>query len=52
LGEWESAKSDLTFARDLWVDTIKVFYKMYESIADFERKNNVQLPKDIAAMLT
>ena len=49
--EWESAKLDLTFARNLRVDVIAEFYKIYESVRDFERKNDVQLPEDIAAML-
>ena len=50
--EWENAKLDLTFAQNLRVDIINVFHEMYESVTDFERKNDVQLPKDIAAMLT
>ena len=49
--EWENAKLDLTFAQNLRVDIINVFHEMYESVTDFERKNDVQLPKDIAAML-
>ena len=50
--EWESAKLDLTFARNLRVDIIDVFHEMYESVADFEQKNDIQLPEDIAVMLT
>ena len=49
--EWDSAKLDLTFARNLRVDIITEFHKIYESLEDFEQKNNVQLPEDIAAML-
>ena len=49
--EWESAKLDLIFARNLRVDIIKTFHKMYEGIADFEQKNDIQLPKNIRAML-
>ena len=33
--EWDSAKLDLTFARNLRVDVINVFRKMYESVEDF-----------------
>ena len=49
--EWGNAKFDLTFARNLRVDIINVFHKLYESIEDFEQKNDIQLPQDIAAML-
>ena len=49
--EWENAKFDLTFARNLRVNIIAEFHKIYESISDFEQKNNIQLPKDITAML-
>ena len=50
--EWENAKFDLTFARNLRVDIINVFHKLYESIEDFEQKNDVQLPEDIVVILT
>ena len=49
--EWDYAKSNLTFARNLGVDIIDTFHKFYENVVDFEQKNNIQLPKDIAAML-
>lgn len=52
LREWENAKFDLTFARNLRINIIAEFHKIYESVADFEQKNNVQLPKDIVTMLT
>ena len=51
LKEWENAKFDLTFARNLKINIIAEFHKIYESVADFEQKNNIQLPKDIAVML-
>ena len=51
LKEWEKAKADLTVARDMGADIIDVFHKMYESVEDFEQKNDIQLPKDITAML-
>ena len=51
LREWEKVKADLTFARNAGVDIIALFHDVYESIEDFEQKNGVQLPKDIAAML-
>ena len=52
LGEWGKAKSDLTTARDMGMDIIALFYNSYSNIADFEQRNGVQLPADIAAMLT
>ena len=49
--EWESAKFDLIFARNLRVNIIAEFHKIYEGVADFEQRNDVQLPEDIVAML-
>ena len=49
---WQEVKLNLTVARILKVDIIAEFRKIYESIADFEQKNNVQLPEDIVTMLT
>ena len=49
--EWENAKLDLTFGQNLRVDIINIFHKMYKSVTNFEEKNDVQLPEDIAAML-
>ena len=52
LKEWEKARSDLTAARERGVDIITAFRNDYESVADFEQKNGIKLPPDIAAMLT
>lgn len=52
LKKWKKARADLTFARDNGVDIIAAFHKDYESIEDFEQKNDVQLPEDIKTMLT
>ena len=52
LKEWENAKLDLTFARNLRIDIVAEFHKIYESVADFEQKNDVQLPKEIMVILT
>ncbi len=49
---WSEAKLNLTLARALGVDIIRSFYKKYGSVANFEEKMGVQLPTDIAAMLT
>ena len=52
LREWERAKSDLTVARDMGINIITAFRNDYKSVENFERRNGVQLPEDIAAMLT
>ena len=52
LGEWEKARVDLTTARDMGVDIIALFHNSYSSVSDFERKNGIQIPADLAAMLT
>ncbi len=52
LKEWEKARADLTAARDMGVDLIASFHNDYESVSDFERRNGVKLPADIAEMLT
>lgn len=50
--KWDKAKSDLTVAKKMGVDIIKAFHNSYRDVADFERKNDVKVPEDIAAMLT
>ncbi len=50
--EWEKAKSDLMIARNMGVNIIGLFRNTYSSIADFEQEYGVELPEDIAAMLT
>ena len=52
MSEWDKAKEDLTFAKDRGVDIIASFQNAYENVADFEQKNGVQVPADIAEMLT
>ena len=52
LAAWDKAKSDLTAARDRGMDIIALFHNDYESVPDFERRNGLKLPADIAAMLT
>lgn len=51
LKEWKKARTDLTFARNAGVDIIALFHNDYKSIEDFEEKNRVALPEDIAAIL-
>ena len=52
LGEWENAKSNLTVALAMGVDIIGGFRNEYASVPDFERRNGVKLPADLAAVLT
>ena len=52
LQAWKDAKSDLISARDMGADIIASFHNSYSSVADFEQRNGVKLPEDIAAMLT
>ena len=51
LKEWQKAKADLTTAKDMGCDIIASFHKDYESVEDFEKRNEVKMPKDIAALL-
>ncbi|MDE0424650.1 MAG: tetratricopeptide repeat protein [Candidatus Poribacteria bacterium] len=52
LQEWEKAKSDLTIARNMGVDIIALFRSSFSSIADFEEKYSIEVPEDIATLLT
>ena len=52
LQEWERAKADLTIARNMGVDIIALFRNSFSSIADFEQRYGVEIPEDIAVMLT
>ena len=52
LQELEKAKADLTTARDMGMDIVAIFHSTFGSIANFERINGVQLPADIATLLT
>ena len=49
---WQEAKLNLTVAKILKSDVVSKFHNAYESIADFEQQNDIDLPEDIAAMLT
>ena len=52
LGEWENAKLDLTVAVAMGVNIIDGFRDDYANVSDFEQRNGVKLPADLAAMLT
>ena len=51
LSEWDKAREDLATAKEKGEDIIAAFRNDYESVADFEKKNDVNLPDDIAALL-
>ena len=50
--DWRARNADLSAARSMGVDIIANFCNSYKSVADFERTTGIQLPEDIAAMLT
>ena len=52
LGEWDKAKADFIAARNLGVDIVAFFHGMYEEVEDFESDYDVQVPPDLAEMLT
>ena len=52
LSEWEKARADLTTAKNTGVDIADFFRADHKSVADFEREYDLELPEDIADMLT
>ena len=52
LGEWEKTRTDLMTARGMAANIVASFHNGYENVADFEQRNGVKLPADIATMLT
>ena len=50
--EWEKAKSDLTTVKNMSCDIPASFHNDYASVSEFEEKTGIQLPEDIAALLT
>ena len=50
--EWENATKDLTTAKNMGHDIIGSFHNDYNSVADFNEKNEIEMPETIAAMLT
>ena len=49
---WQEVKVNLTIAKILKMDIVANFHNTYESVTDFEQQNDIDLPEDIAAMLT
>ena len=52
LQEWENARLDLTVAVAMGKNIIHKFNSDYANVLDFERRNKVKLPADLAEMLT
>ena len=52
LQEWENFRSGFLAARDVGIDIAIRFRNVCGSVANFERITGIQLPADIAAMLT
>ena len=52
LQNWQEAKSDLIIAKNMGMDIIAAFRGYYRNVEAFERMSGVQLPEDIASMLT
>ena len=52
LQEWEDFRSNLSTARNVGIDIAIGFRNACGSVANFERITGIQLPADIAAMLT
>ena len=51
LKEWDAARADLLAAQRMDVDIVASFRNDYASVADFEQRNGITLPPDIAEML-
>ena len=52
LENWEKAMEDLTISQDMGLDITASFSTEYRDITDFEKEFEIELPEDIAAMLT
>ena len=50
--DWRRARIDFVRAERLGWDMKLQFHDYYTSVADFEQRNNVKMPKDIATMLS
>lgn len=51
LEEWENARADLKIAASEDIDIVASFRNDYADVADFEQRNDIQLPEDLAKML-
>ena len=51
LKEWQRAEADLMTAMNKGADIVALFHNEYKNVEDFEAKNEVKVPEDIAALL-
>lgn len=51
LKNWQRAEADLTAAKGMGIDIAALFHNDFERVEDFETKNEVILPENIAALL-
>ena len=51
LAEWDKARRDLAIAKAMSMDIVASFRNDYEDVADFEQRNNIELPEDISTTL-
>ena len=51
LEEWEAAMQAATSPDISWDDIADLFHEYYENVSDFEQKNDIRLPDDIAEPL-
>ena len=50
LKEWERAEADLMTAKNKGADIVALFHNDYKNVEDFEAKNEVMVPEDLAAL--
>ena len=50
--QWDKARSDLLCARNMGMDIVSLFRAGHGSVADFEETHDLELPQDIADMLS
>ena len=51
LKEWQKAKANLITAKYMGFDIVTSFHIDYKSVEDFEVRNEVKMPEDLAALL-
>lgn len=52
LQDWENTKLDFEAAKEMSENVTILFHQFYQNVADFEQKTGIQLPADIATLLT
>ena len=53
LEEWDEARKDFAIVQNRGYDIVSAFYNDYKGgIEEFENKTGIELPEDIAALLT